>query len=147
MPYRGQGLKGAPLLLSWQWFTFISIHDIEFRYIFSGCVFIHGVDGVSCSATVLIAYLMIKKHYSLKAAARYVRRKRDACINANFLQQLCDLNLKLQQCGHFKLRKNNFTDPIKWKCSLSTLFILLIFFQHNYYIYQLIHKNSASIWK
>ncbi|XP_055899110.1 serine/threonine/tyrosine-interacting-like protein 2 [Biomphalaria glabrata] len=79
----------------------------------NGCVFIHGVDGVSCSATVLIAYLMIKKHYSLKAAARYVRRKRDACINANFLQQLCDLNLKLQQCGHFKLRKNNFTDPIK----------------------------------
>ncbi|KAH9518822.1 Dual specificity protein phosphatase 3 [Bulinus truncatus] len=66
-----------------------------------GCAFIHCVRGVSCSATLLIAYLMIKKHLRVQAAVRFVRSKREICPNGHFLQQLCDLHFKLTECGHF----------------------------------------------
>lgn len=64
----------------------------------------HCVQGVSRSATLVIAYLMIKHHMTVQDALRLVRSKREICPNPGFLQQLCDLNEQLKKSGHFKKR-------------------------------------------
>ncbi|XP_059144831.1 dual specificity protein phosphatase 3-like isoform X2 [Physella acuta] len=69
-----------------------------------GKVFVHCVQGVSRSATLVIAYLMIKHHMTVQDALRLVRSKREICPNPGFLQQLCDLNEQLKKSGHFKER-------------------------------------------
>ncbi|CAG5123930.1 unnamed protein product [Candidula unifasciata] len=66
-----------------------------------GKVFVHCVQGVSRSATLVIAYLMIKKHMTVQEALRLVREKREICPNPGFLQQLCCLNEDLKKSGHF----------------------------------------------
>ncbi|CAL1541514.1 unnamed protein product [Lymnaea stagnalis] len=67
-----------------------------------GRVFVHCEHGVSRSATLVVAYFMIKQHMPVKTAIKTVREKREICPNANFLQQLCDLNMILQDSGHFE---------------------------------------------
>ncbi|KAL4224481.1 hypothetical protein ACF0H5_015182 [Mactra antiquata] len=57
--------------------------------------------GASRSATLVLAYLMIKRHLPVQDAVRLVREKREICPNEGFLQQLCDLNEKLKKDGHF----------------------------------------------
>ncbi|ESP04713.1 hypothetical protein LOTGIDRAFT_135743 [Lottia gigantea] len=75
------------------------IHDALQK---DGEVYVHCVQGVSRSATIVIAYLMIKHHMTAQDALRLVRSKREVCPNDGFLQQLCDLNTKLTKSGHFK---------------------------------------------
>ncbi|KAL5006718.1 hypothetical protein ScPMuIL_015524 [Solemya velum] len=66
-----------------------------------GKVLVHCVQGVSRSATLVIAYLMIKCHMTVQDALRLVRSRREICPNDGFLQQLCHLNEELRKKGHF----------------------------------------------
>ena len=67
-------------------------------------------QGASRSATIVLAFLMIKRHMTVAEATRLVRSKREICPNDGFLQQLCDLNEKLKAKGHFEQKKNSLED-------------------------------------
>ncbi len=60
------------------------------------------VQGVSRSATIVLAFLMLKRHMTAQDAMRKVRENREVSPNDGFLQQLCDLNDKLTDTGHFE---------------------------------------------
>ncbi|KAI0977878.1 hypothetical protein GJ496_001893 [Pomphorhynchus laevis] len=66
-----------------------------------GTVYVHCKVGVSRSASIVLAYLMIKKQMTLENAIKYVQSKRMICPNENFLAQLCTLE---QQLCRYKLR-------------------------------------------
>ncbi|XP_076442865.1 dual specificity protein phosphatase 3-like [Babylonia areolata] len=66
-----------------------------------GKVFVHCVQGVSRSASLVIAYLMLKHRMTVQTATRLVRTRREICPNPGFLQQLCDLDQSLREAGHF----------------------------------------------
>ncbi|CAG7836178.1 unnamed protein product [Allacma fusca] len=61
-----------------------------------GKVLVHCREGISRSATLVIAYLMMKKGMTAKEAVRLVRNKRQIYPNDGFLLQLCDLDLRLR---------------------------------------------------
>jgi len=60
-----------------------------------GRVIVHCYMGLSRSATIAIAYLMIKKQMSAEEALRTVRRHREIRPNDGFLRQLLALEAKL----------------------------------------------------
>lgn len=60
-----------------------------------GKVFVHCLMGVSRSATLVLAFLMICEQLTLKEAARVVRQHRDICPNPGFLNQLRHLDIRL----------------------------------------------------
>ncbi|XP_059169211.1 dual specificity protein phosphatase 3-like [Physella acuta] len=60
-----------------------------------GKVYVHCQQGISRSATVVIAYLMVKKQMDVMKAVRLVREKRDIFPNDGFIKQLCQLNKEL----------------------------------------------------
>ncbi|XP_058807311.1 dual specificity protein phosphatase 3-like isoform X2 [Phymastichus coffea] len=62
-----------------------------------GRVFVHCVQGVSRSATCVIAYLMIKKAMLAKDAIRTVRLSREIGPNEGFLRQLAHLDNQLRR--------------------------------------------------
>lgn len=66
-----------------------------------GKVFVHCVQGISRSATLVIAYLMLKDRMTVQSAVRLVRSKREICPNPGFLQQLCNFDQTLRKAGHF----------------------------------------------
>ncbi|CAG2223779.1 DUSP3 [Mytilus edulis] len=66
-----------------------------------GKVMVNCKQGVSRSATLVLAYLMIKCHMTAQEAVRTVRAKREIDPNEGFLQQICDLNETLKKAGHF----------------------------------------------
>lgn len=51
--------------------------------------------GVSRSASLVLAFLMICEELTLKEAARVVRQHRDICPNPGFLNQLRHLDMRL----------------------------------------------------
>ncbi|XP_034040676.1 dual specificity protein phosphatase 13A family protein [Thalassophryne amazonica] len=61
-----------------------------------GKVFVHCAVGVSRSAALVLAYLMIHHHFSLLHAIRCVQQKRWIFPNRGFLQQLINLEQRLQ---------------------------------------------------
>lgn len=67
-----------------------------------GKVLVNCKVGASRSATIVIAFLMLKRHQPVQNAVRLVREKREICPNDGFLQQLCDFNEVLKKKGHFK---------------------------------------------
>ena len=67
----------------------------------SGKILVHCREGRSRSASLVLAYLMKERHLTLQDATRTVRFKREICPNEGFLQQLCNLNDKLTEQGHF----------------------------------------------
>ncbi|XP_013384638.1 dual specificity protein phosphatase 3-like [Lingula anatina] len=66
-----------------------------------GRILVHCREGVSRSAAITLAYLMLKKHMTVQQAVRTVRKKREICPNDGFLLQLCYLNDKLLKANHF----------------------------------------------
>ncbi|KAL8583850.1 hypothetical protein ACOMHN_040319 [Nucella lapillus] len=66
-----------------------------------GKVFVHCVQGVSRSATLVIAYLMLKERKTVQSAVRFVRSKREICPNPGFMQQLCHFDQSLRKAGHY----------------------------------------------
>ncbi|XP_067131989.1 dual specificity protein phosphatase 3-like [Centruroides vittatus] len=60
-----------------------------------GRVFVHCRQGISRSATLVLAYLMIKKNMTAQEATRLVRSRREITPNEGFLYQICDLNERL----------------------------------------------------
>ncbi|CAG0899138.1 unnamed protein product [Darwinula stevensoni] len=63
----------------------------------NGRVLVHCREGISRSATLVLAFLMIKRNYTVQEAVRLVRSKREIIPNEGFLQQLCDLNDALEK--------------------------------------------------
>ncbi|XP_042358276.1 dual specificity protein phosphatase 13-like isoform X1 [Plectropomus leopardus] len=61
-----------------------------------GKVFVHCAVGVSRSAALVLAYLMIQHHLSLLSSVRCVQQKRWIFPNRGFLRQLIVLDRKLQ---------------------------------------------------
>uniref|UniRef100_A0A665TVD6 Dual specificity protein phosphatase n=1 Tax=Echeneis naucrates TaxID=173247 RepID=A0A665TVD6_ECHNA len=62
-----------------------------------GRVFVHCLMGVSRSATLVLAFLMIAEGLTLKEAVAAVRSHRDICPNSGFLQQLRSLDKGLER--------------------------------------------------
>lgn len=60
-----------------------------------GKILVHCREGISRSATLVLAYLMIKRHLTAQDAVRTVREHREIIPNEGFLKQLCVLNEKL----------------------------------------------------
>lgn len=85
-----------------------------------GKVFVHCVEGVSRSATLVLAYLMIKRHMQVQDAVRMVRAKREICPNEGFLQQLCDLNTNLRKSGHINETNSYYSSKKDEKLDNST---------------------------
>ncbi|XP_069011546.1 dual specificity protein phosphatase 13A-like [Embiotoca jacksoni] len=61
-----------------------------------GRVLVHCAVGVSRSASIVLAYLMIHHHYILLEAINKVKERRWIFPNRGFLKQLCALDMKLQ---------------------------------------------------
>jgi len=63
-----------------------------------GCVFVHCKEGISRSATLVLAYLVTYQDMNLTDAVRTVRAKRKVCPNSGFLQQLIDYSRTIDHC-------------------------------------------------
>ncbi|GAB0192312.1 dual specificity protein phosphatase 13-like [Grus japonensis] len=62
-----------------------------------GKVFVHCAMGVSRSASLVLAFLMIHENMTLVDALKTVSAHRDICPNSGFLSQLRDLDIKLNE--------------------------------------------------
>ncbi|NXE31986.1 DS13B phosphatase, partial [Ptilorrhoa leucosticta] len=62
-----------------------------------GNVFVHCAMGVSRSATLVLAFLMIHENMTLVDALKTVSAHRNICPNSGFLSQLRDLDIKLNE--------------------------------------------------
>lgn len=75
----------------------------------TGKVYVHCRMGISRSATLVLAYLMIKRDFSAQGAVRTVRRHREIIPNDGFLQQLCNLNEELIHGKSMQERRDRLT--------------------------------------
>ena len=76
---------------------------MNLQFFLSGKVLIHCMMGFSRSATIAIAYLMIRRGMTAQEATRTVRAKRKIGPNDGFLKQLCELNKELHGTKKAKL--------------------------------------------
>lgn len=72
-----------------------------------GSVLVHCRQGMSRSAALVLAYMMIKQRIPLEKAVRIVRKEREILPNEGFLQQLIDYEIMLRKKGHFLIQDKN----------------------------------------
>ena len=76
-----------------------TIEMLNMLLLTTGKIYIHCQQGVSRSATIVIAFLMLKRNMPLMQALELVRAKREVFPNGGFQKQLCELNQKLSKNG------------------------------------------------
>jgi len=64
-----------------------------------GIVLVHCVQGISRSATLVLAYLIMKRKMTIQQAMEAVRIKRSIAPNEGFIQQLIELNDRVHGLG------------------------------------------------
>jgi len=64
-----------------------------------GIVLVHCVQGISRSATLVLAYLIMKRKMTIQQAMEAVRSKRSIAPNEGFVQQLIELNDHVHALG------------------------------------------------
>lgn len=120
--YKGTGMKffGIPAVdhpgFDLSQYFILAAEFIHACLTLGGRVFVHCVQGISRSSTIVCAYLMLKKSYSAVQALSCVRRKRNVCPNEGFLQQLVELNNRLA------LKKDKSSNPASRGVSYSSSF-------------------------
>jgi len=62
-----------------------------------GLVFVNCFTGFSRAATIVAAYLMLKKNYTATQALMYMRNSREVQPNLGFLQQLANVDNQLRK--------------------------------------------------
>ncbi|XP_073775973.1 dual specificity protein phosphatase 13B isoform X1 [Danio rerio] len=77
----------------------------------NGRVFVHCLMGVSRSATLVLAFLMICEDLTLMEAIKAVRQHRDICPNPGFLNQLRHLDMRLVRERKKKLEAYKLNAP------------------------------------
>jgi protein tyrosine phosphatase len=65
--------------------------------LFTGKILVHCAVGVSRSATLVLAYLMLYHHFTLVEAIKKVKDHRGIIPNRGFLRQLLALDRRLRQ--------------------------------------------------
>lgn len=78
-------------------YFYIAAKFIENGVNSGGRVLVHCLVGVSRSATLALAYLMISRKMTAQEAIRAVRMNRDIHPNDGFVQQLSDLDNELKR--------------------------------------------------
>ncbi|NXR62993.1 DS13B phosphatase, partial [Rhadina sibilatrix] len=78
-------------------FFYDAANFIGKAYSSGGRVFVHCAMGVSRSATLVLAFLMIYENMTLVDALKTVSAHRNICPNSGFLSQLRDLDIKLNE--------------------------------------------------
>ena len=63
-------------------------------------VYVHCHQGISRSATIVVAFLMLKRGLPLMEALKTIREKRLIRPNEGFVKQLCILNRQLFEKDH-----------------------------------------------
>lgn len=63
---------------------------------FTGKVLVHCIMGMSRSSSLVLAYLMLYQHMSLRSAIQRLVQKRAIYPNRNFLALLLDLDFQLK---------------------------------------------------
>ncbi|XP_069112433.1 dual specificity protein phosphatase 3-like [Argopecten irradians] len=62
----------------------------------NGKVYVHCSMGISRSATIVLAFLLLKRNLCLMEAVKMIRSKREVFPNEGFIRQLCILEGSLQ---------------------------------------------------
>jgi len=60
-------------------------------------MYVHCAEGISRSATIVLAFLMLKRNMDLMEAVTAIRAKREVFPNNGFLKQLSALEHSLSQ--------------------------------------------------
>ncbi|XP_025191429.1 dual specificity protein phosphatase 3 [Melanaphis sacchari] len=89
--YMGLALCDDPNVAINEYFDSVS-NFIDDALLQKGKVLVHCIMGISRSATITIAYLMIKKGLRAKEAVEKVKKARDIRPNNGFLKQLAQLD-------------------------------------------------------
>ncbi|XP_051273179.1 dual specificity protein phosphatase 13 [Dicentrarchus labrax] len=84
-----------------------------------GRVFVHCLMGVSRSATLVLAFLMIVEGLRLQEAVAAVRPHRDICPNPGFLQQLRGLDMSLERERRRRRQAQTLGHPTQEEETLS----------------------------
>ena len=70
-------------------------------------VFVNCVFGRSRSTTCVVAYLMMCQEWTLQSSLNHIRRHRPVQLNYGFIQQLVDLENKLEYIRNNHENKNS----------------------------------------
>ena len=73
-------------------------------------IFVNCVFGRSRSTTCVVAYLMLVQGWTLQSSLNHIRRRRPVQLNYGFIQQLVDLENKLEHLRRDKNGAKNVTE-------------------------------------